>query len=50
MLGMEHDDALPDEWAILREWLPEDLRGLAVQSGFFVRNSGLHRMRNAGCV
>jgi hypothetical protein len=38
---MEQDDALPDEWAILREWLPEDLRGLAVQSGFFVRNSGL---------
>ena len=38
---MEQDDALPDEWAILREWLPEDLHGLAVQSGFFVRNSGL---------
>jgi hypothetical protein len=38
---MEQDDALPDEWAILRAWLPEDLRGLAVQSGFFVRHSGL---------
>lgn len=38
---MENIDSLPDEWFILRQWLPEDLRGLAVQSGFFRRNRGL---------
>ena len=38
---MESNDSLPDEWAVLRQWLPEDLRGLAVQSGFFTRNRGL---------
>jgi hypothetical protein len=38
---MENNDSLPDEWAVLRQWLPEDLRGLAVQSGFFMRHRGL---------
>jgi hypothetical protein len=38
---MENNDFLPDEWAILRQWLPEDLQGLAVQSGFFKRKRGL---------
>jgi hypothetical protein len=38
---MENNDFLPDEWAVLRQWLPDDLRGLAVQSGFFKRNRGL---------
>jgi hypothetical protein len=35
------DDALPDEWEILRRWLPEDLDERARQHGFFQRARGL---------
>lgn len=34
-------DALPEEWDIIREWLPEDLDGLARQHRFFQRRRGL---------
>lgn len=35
------DDALPEEWEIIRDWLPEDLNGLARQHQFFQRTRGL---------
>ena len=35
------NDALPEEWEVLREWLPEDLDGLARQRQFFRRARGL---------
>lgn len=38
---MEQADALPDEWSILRGWLPEDLNLLARETGFFTRARGL---------
>jgi hypothetical protein len=34
-------DALPDEWEILRDWLPEDLHQRAVDQHFFRRARGL---------
>lgn len=34
-------DALPEEWEILRGWLPEDLDARARQNGFFQRARGL---------
>lgn len=34
-------DALPEDWAILRDWLPPDLGGLARQCGFIQRERGL---------
>lgn len=34
-------DGLPEEWEILRAWLPEDLDGLAQRSAFFQRQRGL---------
>ncbi len=33
-------DALPEDWSILREWLPADLDTLAKQSGFVSRTTG----------
>lgn len=38
---MENTDALPEEWAILRQWLPSDLEALARAKGFFTRRRGL---------
>jgi hypothetical protein len=38
---MDNSDYLPDEWRILRQWLPEDLHALAVAKGFFSRRRGL---------
>jgi hypothetical protein len=35
------NDALPEEWEILREWLPEDLNARARQHQFFQRERGL---------
>ena len=35
------NDALPEEWEILRDWLPEDLNGLAREHQFFLRARGL---------
>lgn len=35
------DDALPESWKILRNWLPEDLTGSARKHGFLRRASGL---------
>lgn len=35
------DDALPDEWEILRRWLPDDLNARARQHRFFQRERGL---------
>lgn len=35
------DDALPDEWEILRSWLPADLNARARQHQFFQRERGL---------
>lgn len=35
------NDALPEEWAILRDWLPTDLGARARQCGFFQRERGL---------
>jgi len=35
------NDALPEEWEILREWLPEDLDARARQHQFFQRERGL---------
>lgn len=35
------NDALPEDWAILRSWLPENLDELARSSGFFQRMRGL---------
>jgi len=34
-------DALPEGWAVLREWLPADLNEPARQHGFFQRARGL---------
>jgi Transposase DDE domain len=34
-------DFLPEEWSILRQWLPQDLSPLAQEKGFFSRRSGL---------
>lgn len=34
-------DALPEGWAVLREWLPADLNEAARQHGFFQRARGL---------
>ena len=36
-----HNDALPEEWEILRDWLPEDLNARARQHRFFQRTRGL---------
>jgi hypothetical protein len=38
---MEQSDYLPEEWAILRQWLPADLRQVALEKGFFTRRRGL---------
>jgi len=38
---MTNADFLPDEWSIVRQWLPPDLRALAVEKGFFARSRGL---------
>ena len=35
------NDALPEEWEILRSWLPEDLNALAKQCRFLRRARGL---------
>jgi hypothetical protein len=35
------DDALPEEWEILRDWLPEDIDARARQFRFFQRARGL---------
>jgi hypothetical protein len=35
------NDALPEDWAILRSWLPEDLHERARADGFFRRMRGL---------
>jgi uncharacterized protein YegP (UPF0339 family) len=35
------NDALPEEWEILRRWLPEDLNERARRHGFFQRARGL---------
>lgn len=35
------NDALPEEWEILREWLPDDLNGRARTHRFFQRDRGL---------
>ena len=35
------NDALPEEWSILRDWLPADLGERARQCGFFQRERGL---------
>lgn len=34
-------DSLPEEWSILRQWLPEDLAGLAKEHGFMRRERGI---------
>lgn len=34
------DDALPEEWVILRDWLPADLETSAKRCGFVRRSSG----------
>jgi hypothetical protein len=34
------NDALPEEWSILRDWLPEDLEDSAKRCGFVRRSSG----------
>src|SRR6186713_906590 len=38
------EDALPEDWAIIREWLPEDLEGLARQEGFIRRARGVQNV------
>ncbi len=38
---MQEADGLPEEWALIRAWLPEDLNIVARESGFFVRARGL---------
>lgn len=35
------EDDMPEDWSILREWLPEDLDGLAREHGFIRRARGL---------
>ena len=35
-------DALPDDWTILRRWLPVDMQERAWADGFFQRSRGLH--------
>ena len=37
------EDALPEEWTILREWLPADLDGLARKHGFMQRARGVQK-------
>jgi len=34
------NDALPEEWTILRDWLPEDLESSAKKCGFIRRSTG----------
>jgi len=36
------NDALPEDWEVLRDWLPEELNGLARQYQFFQRARGLN--------
>jgi hypothetical protein len=36
-----NDTALPEEWEILRRWLPDDLERRARQTGFMQRARGL---------
>ena len=38
---MENTGPLPEEWTILRQWLPADLGALAREKGFFTRRRGL---------
>src|SRR6202034_1656899 len=38
---MANIDSLPDEWPVLRQWLPSDLGALALEKGFFSRHRGL---------
>ena len=35
-----HNDALPEEWLILRDWLPADLEASAQKCGFIRRSTG----------
>ncbi len=36
-----HNGALPEEWEVLRDWLPEDLNASARDHDFFQRERGL---------
>jgi len=36
-----HDETLPEEWEILRDWLPKDLDARARTHRFFQRTRGL---------
>jgi hypothetical protein len=38
---MDNDDCLPEEWGILRSWLPQDLNASAKRFDFFQRARGL---------
>jgi hypothetical protein len=38
---MDNDDGLPEDWEILRSWLPQDLNARARQFDFFQRARGL---------
>ena len=38
------DDFLPEDWAILRNWLPDNIEELARESGFLQRSRGLQDM------
>ncbi len=38
---MNNDDCLPEDWEILRRWLPEDLNARAKRFDFFQRTRGL---------
>lgn len=38
---MASADSLPEEWPVLRQWLPQDLRALAQDKGFFSRRRGV---------
>jgi hypothetical protein len=38
---MDNDDGLPEDWEILRSWLPQDLNARAKQYDFFQRARGL---------
>lgn len=35
------DDCFPEEWAVLRQWLPDDLEQMAKESGFLQRARGV---------
>src|SRR5271157_2622454 len=35
------NDALPEAWSILRDWLPDDLNERACEDGFFLRMRAL---------